>query len=598
MSAAAPLPAATSATAISHEGRAQLLDMSLAGLVFGLSCMPVAGAPLVAWLVLADRPFDLLLVWTLAYVAAAVGVQWMHRRYRAARRQQAAQEVLARWQPRAQTLALAHGLGLTCAVVALLATPGAASFELMVVLYATVAAAMASNAAHQTATFGVYQRFFVAGWGGYILLAPWSLAPHWPVALPLLLLYCGAVYRHALVTHRFFVQQVRMEEEGAHLAERYRVAKEQAETALREKNLFLSTAAHDLRQPVHAAGLLARAITLRNHDAALAPLLADLQLSVQATQRMSHALLDLSRIESGSLAVQAGPVLLAALFDELRLQFAGQTGARGLALRWHAPPAGATVRADPALLRQSLSNLVHNALHYTQRGGVLVGARRRAGHWRLEVWDTGVGVALEDQDRIYAPFYRPQLAWHADRAGHGLGLAVVARCATLMGAQHGLQSRLGRGSCFWLSLPAAPAEAGQAATQHATPSAPRLRGDCLVLDDDPHVLDAWSALMAAWGVRAHLARDAHAAFALLDAGLQPHAILCDQRLRSGESGFDVLRALLARWPQARGAMVSGEFDSPQLREAEAEGYLVLHKPVETDALQALLVTWMESATEV
>ena len=146
-----------------------------------------------------------------------------------------------------------------------------------------------------------------------------------------------------------------------------------------------------------------------------------------------------------------------ALFDDLQTQFSAEAGARRLALRLHRPPHQATVLADPALVRQSLANLVHNALRYTPHGGVLVGARRRGRHWRIEVWDTGVGVALEEQGQIYQAFYRPRHAWEIHRSGHGLGLAVVARCVALMGARQGLQSQLGKGSCFWIELPATDA---------------------------------------------------------------------------------------------------------------------------------------------
>jgi len=119
-----------------------------------------------------------------------------------------------------------------------------------------------------------------------------------------------------------------------------------------------------------------------------------------------------------------------------------------------------------------------------------------------------------------------------------------------------------------------------------------LHGRCLVLDDDPHVLGAWSALLGTWDVEVRLASNAREAFAHIEAGFAPQAILCDQRLRSGESGFEVLLALLERCPDAHGAMVSGEFDAPELQEADAQGYLVLRKPVDADTLHALLAQWL------
>ena len=120
----------------------------------------------------------------------------------------------------------------------------------------------------------------------------------------------------------------------------------------------------------------------------------------------------------------------------------------------------------------------------------------------------------------------------------------------------------------------------------------RLNGRCLVLDDDPQVIGAWTALLDSWGVEGRYAANAGEAMQHLDTGFTPEAIFCDQRLRSGESGFDILRALLARCPMASGAMVSGEINSPELQEAQDEGYLVLRKPLDTAQLHAVLSTWL------
>ena len=574
---------------LSPEGQARLLEMTYQRLHTSIMVLPLVALGLTLFYQLQGG--DARMGWWLGfYVAFAAFAFWLRRRYRSNAARLDAAEVMQRWRPRLERLALVHGLG-TTAPWAIAAT-GTPHYEFAMVLLVTNAITVAGNATHQTPVLSVFQRFFLAGWAASLPFQPWVFPELWPYSLGLSLLHTFTMVRHARRTHRFFVQQVWLEERGRQLSAQYRDAKEAAEAALAEKNRFLSTAAHDLRQPVHAMGLLTEAIALRNRDSALAPPLADLQRNMQSVHLMFNALLDLSKIESGQVAVQPQPLALVPLLQEAQLQFAPEARARGLALRMRAPPAGAAVHADATLLRQCLSNLVHNALRYTQQGGVLVGVRRRGPNWRVEVWDTGVGVALEEQQRIYQPFYRPRHAWHINRTGHGLGLALVTRCAGLMGIGHGLRSRLGRGSCFWLELPAAPQHAIGMPPPGTGAQAPRLQGRCLVLDDDPQVQRAWSALLAGWGVQARMASDAAQAFAHLDDGFAPQAILCDQRLRSGESGFDILLALLERCPEARGAMVSGEFDSPELHAAEAEGYLVLRKPVDVSVLHALLAQWL------
>ncbi|WP_372828523.1 hypothetical protein [Polaromonas sp.] len=109
--------------------------------------------------------------------------------------------------------------------------------------------------------------------------------------------------------------------------------------------------------------------------------------------------------------------------------------------------------------------------------------------------------------------------------------------------------------------------------------------------DGNQQIGAWKAVLEGWGVEGRYAANAEEAIGHLNADFTPDAIFSDQRLRSGESGFDVLRALLDRCPTASGAMVSVEIDSPELGEARDEGYLVLRKPLNSDQLRAILATW-------
>jgi DNA-binding NtrC family response regulator len=113
------------------------------------------------------------------------------------------------------------------------------------------------------------------------------------------------------------------------------------------------------------------------------------------------------------------------------------------------------------------------------------------------------------------------------------------------------------------------------------------------VEDDPQVTTAWQAMFQSWQVNARFVTNASDAFKALDTGFAPRAILCDHRLRSGESGFDILRALLERCPDASGAMISGEYDSAELTAALNDGYLVMHKPLDIASLHEVLVRWFE-----
>lgn len=578
---------------LSDKSQAELLNMSFSRLRFSVYMAPLIALPLIAYFGWRAEATPVLL-WGLGYVLLAIMVHRLTYRYVRDQDSLSAEALVKRWLPRIQKLAWLHGAGLSSSVIAI--APGA-SQEFKMLLYLVLANIVASNATHQTPTIGVFLRFFASSWNLSVLLAYWAFPQLWHILIPLGLIYSMVIYRHALSSHRFAIEQVQLKELSEQLAEQFRAAKDQAETALQEKNLFLTTASHDLRQPIHAMSMLVEAIALRNQQTAIRPLLADLKQCMGSMSQMFNALLDLSRLEAGAQPQRASPVALNTLVRDAATLFREQASQRGLALRIHVPQHDAVVWVDHALVRQALVNLVHNALRYTERGGILIGLRRRAADWQIEVWDTGIGIAAEDGEQIFSPYFRNQHAWRIDSAGHGLGLAVVARCARLMEAPLGFQSRMGQGSRFWLRIPAhKPATAaGQAPPPEPAVIAPPMEslcGRCLVLDDDPQVIGAWTALLDSWGVEGRYAANAGEAMQHLDTGFTPEAIFCDQRLRSGESGFDILRALLARCPMASGAMVSGEINSPELQEAQDEGYLVLRKPLDTAQLHAVLSTWL------
>lgn len=581
---------------ISMRGKARLLEMSHARQIFGVSAQPFVGAGFVSWLTMLGQDTDSLMLWTLCYCFASIGMRQQRKQYFRDKARLTDEAMVNKWLPVVHGVALAHGFGLVLAIVLIL---GHATFEMTSAYYMVLIAIMAANATHLTPVLSAYQLFFSVCWGGAMVLTPWSFPAQWLFILPLSFVYAVVIYRHALIAHQFFLQQIRLEEDSAQLAKQYRLAKEEAEAALRAKNQFLSTASHDLRQPVHAMGFLIESIAHRNRDESLVSALSDLKQSVRSVTQMFNSLLDLSRIESGAVQVHLETILLDELMSDVTTVFREEAINANIALRLRLTAGKAFVKVDVMLLRQALVNLMHNALRYTQHGGVLMAARRRGDDWQVEVWDTGVGVALEEQQQIYSAFFRNKHAWRIDNAGHGLGLAVVARCADLMGVTHGLNSRLGSGSRFWLRLPAAEPLSTATPCQdyrqlgRLSADSQRLIGQCLILDDDPQVCLAWESLLISWGLQIRCVASASEALDVIGRGYLPQAIFCDQRLRAGESGFDVLQMLLERCPEASGAMISGEFNSPELLRAEQEGYLVLRKPLQPDELHAVLSRWLD-----
>lgn len=580
---------------ISPAGQVGLLDVAFARINYGFGAMVVVSLPFIAWYIHLDQNPLGLVLWAAWYFVGLLVVRWLYWRYHRERAEDEPEAILRRWSPRIHGMALVYGSSMA---VPPLLTAHHATFEFQLLYLVTIAAIVAGNSVHSSPVLSVFRSFFLTGWGSVTLLVPYSFPDHWYYVMPLTLIYIRTMLKHSAISHRFFVQNIVLKEEGARLAENFRRAKEEAEKALYDKNLFLTTASHDLRQPVHAMGFLVESIMQSNRDPALDGALDDLRQSVRSATQMFNALLDLSRIESGRVQIKTEAVDLAEVIGNVATIFREEARNRGLELRVHLPVNGAMAVADGTLLRQSLSNLLHNALRYTRQGGILLAVRRRGGGWRCEVWDTGIGIATRDGADIFSPFFRNEHAWDIDSAGHGLGLAVVARCCAMMGAKHGFRSREGKGSCFWICLDAAkevghPAPAGLTAST-LPQAAPHWSGACLVVDDDPLVRSAWQTLMQSWGLQVACAESGGQALRLLESGFKPDVVFCDQRLRSGESGFELLCELLERLPDASGAMISGELDSPELAEAEEQGYLVLRKPVEPTELQAVLGHWLLS----
>jgi signal transduction histidine kinase len=238
--------------------------------------------------------------------------------------------------------------------------------------------------------------------------------------------------------------------------------------AVEIKNRFLASAAHDIRQPVHALGLYADWLGSEPelvHE--LAPKIVE---STKAVNQLFDSLFDLARLDSGKIKLNIETVDLRKLLADLELQHRPLAEAKGLEFRMHVEPG--TVQSDPILLQRIVGNLISNAVKYTQKGGILVASRVTRSGRRIEIWDTGVGIAPVHQREIFREFYKvPSHAGTED--GFGLGLYIVARLTQILGHPLTLRSRPGRGTVFRLQLnPSDP----HAAAERAVASVAQLVG--------------------------------------------------------------------------------------------------------------------------
>ena len=382
-----------------------------------------------------------------------------------------------------------------------------------------------------------------------------------------------------------------LEQRIATATQALREKKDEAEQATLSKSRFLAAASHDLRQPMHALGLFVARLGQLPHDAPTTRLVGNLESSVQALQSLLDALLDVSRLEVGAVQVQVRPFALADLFEPLRDSLALSAQLKRLRLRMRPTPAW--VLSDSALLHRILLNLLGNALRYTPTGSVLLACRSCADgqHVRIEVWDSGIGIAPEHQLDVFKEFYQVGNSERDRDKGQGLGLSIVKRSAELLGYPLQMRSRVGRGTRFSLRVPLAPPDDALERRSALRPSSYEdvagLR--VLVIEDDPLVRDALVGLLASWGVDVAVADALHVALQLLKKGAMPDVIVADYRLPGGENGIEVIRRLrVAAGRLIPACLVSGDTDATLLQAAAAASLTLLHKPVRPAKLRSLL----------
>lgn len=370
-----------------------------------------------------------------------------------------------------------------------------------------------------------------------------------------------------------------------------REKKEEAETATRAKSRFLAAASHDLRQPTHALGMFVARLAQLPHDRETHALIGHLDASVRATQDLLDALLDVSRLDAHAVAVQARPFALAELFSQVEAAMATTAQDKGLRLRVR--PTRVWLMSDPALLYRIVLNLVSNALRYTSRGSVLVACRVGSDglHARIEVWDSGIGMAAEHHQEIFREFYQIGNAERDRGKGMGLGLNIVQRTAQLLGHPIRLRSILGRGTRFAMEVPLAPA--GLAVALAAAPERRAfddLKGlVVMVIEDDALARDGLVGLLASWGAVVGVADGRVAALALLQQGFTPDVLLSDYQLQDAENGIEIIRQLraAAAWP-VPACLISGNTSPALMTAARQAGLTLLHKPVRPAKLRSLI----------
>ncbi|MEA1651455.1 hybrid sensor histidine kinase/response regulator [Nitrospirillum sp. BR 11164] len=433
--------------------------------------------------------------------------------------------------------------------------------------------------------------------------------------------------------------------------------KAEAERANRAKSRFLAAASHDLRQPFQAMRLFLHLLETRLTDDPQRDLATKLTESLDATEDLLNALVQISALEAATVTPTPTRFALSTVMERLAGEFRPLAAANGVNLRYI--PTTAQVNSDPVLLDRMVRNLIVNAVRHTRKGGILIGCRRRGTTVRLQVWDTGCGIPADQLPFIFDEFYRGETVAGTPTAqggqakrdaqhGLGLGLAIVKKTATLLGLTVTVISTPNRGSGFTITLPLAEpvrapaprpvlvAEARPAAATATEPvkepppgTVPRpvqdpevkepgtveppvkepskdqppsgvLPSGVLValLEDDPLQLVALEAMVEDWGCVPLAASTPEALFEGLNkTDAVPRLVISDNRLPGNRRGMDVIAEIRKRYGgDVGGMLVTGDTDPQLMEQATAAGVVVVHKPIAPPRLQRLVVDALQNGT--
>lgn len=364
-----------------------------------------------------------------------------------------------------------------------------------------------------------------------------------------------------------------------------KAAREAAERANKANSAFLAAASHDLRQPVQALSLLNGALRRTVKDERALQMVENQDASLMAMTNLLNSLLDISRLDAGAVKPEWEDFPMQRLVDRLSAEFGRQAQSKGIA--FSSESCDAVVRSDPNLLAEVITNLVSNAIRYTDKGEVKMVCFERDGQCHLEVSDTGVGIEADQLEEIFREFHQCNSPG-ASKEGFGLGLAIVRRLTDLLDHRIGVDSDPGRGSKFTVTVPIiVGGESGDHLDDVASPSPQeKASGLVVLIEDDVNVANAWGMLLEAEGYRVATAASATETIALIKHLDEPPVlVISDFHLLDGSTGVEAVSLIRDFYESEIPAFIVSGDTSKVVKEARLlDNCTLMCKPVDTARL--------------
>ena len=376
-------------------------------------------------------------------------------------------------------------------------------------------------------------------------------------------------------------------------------ARQAADRANQAKSRFLTTASHDLRQPLQSLALLNGSLRRLTIDAEASQAVTQQELAIGSMSNLLNTLLDIGKLESGTITARPTDFSIADVLRELEAEFAPMAARKGLLLQMES--AGEAAHSDPALVEQVLRNLISNAIKYTRDGSVTVRCRRAVDRVCIEIADTGVGIPADQIPYIYDEFYQVTASSNAQRDGYGLGLSIVLRIVQLLGAELSVKSEVNSGSTFTLYLTGSAKMRPSSQTARAIAPSPRgakpYRGRVLLVEDDPAVQAATKMLLKVEGYTVVLATTP--AEAESAAQTQPiDLLITDYHLGHSGTGLQVIeRVRRVANQNIKAILMTGDTSSAVREISETSSLRIVSKPIQAEALLQIIESLADTETK-
>lgn len=406
------------------------------------------------------------------------------------------------------------------------------------------------------------------------------------------IVYLAVLTHFAINLEKMITHSIELRFENVELIDQLQEAVTETKDANRAKSVFLASASHDLRQPLHAMSLFIQTLNGTELNVYQKNIVGHIESASKASRDMLNTLLDFSKLDAGVIKPKRRAFRVQTLFNKLEQELGASADIKNIVYRTRETTAAAYT--DMALLELILRNLITNAIHYTETGGVLIACRKRQDRkLLLEIWDTGIGIPNDQQDNIFKEFMQLNNPERDRQKGFGLGLAIAKGLANTLTIPLTLKSKAGKGSVFRIEVE----EAETSVVEDMPEDQPLIQFHgkiVLVIDDDESIRLAMRELLMSWGCECFIAESAEEGLELVN-GNVVDLLIVDYRLREGKTGREAIILLREHLREDLPAIIiTGDTAADRLREAQQSDAYLLHKPVATTELQKTMNSLLNS----